>query len=680
MAGESSQPAFRLPASALSALERAPATDAAPVLATMDPRLQRMVAMRRQGVQKRASASTDANEAAVVAKVTDADAWESLSEVRMGARVGLPASDGTTIVTGRIPLDRIEHVRGQPFVQSMKAATRVTAALNRTVPELASAPDGLPPGHLASGGAHAIVGIVDFGCDFAHANLRDAAGQSRVAAIWDQLGAAGVDSPFGYGRLMRKPEIDAALSQPDPYQALRYGPDPDVPGGARGSHGTHVTDIAAGNGRGSSLPGVAPRASIMFVELASNDVPWEGPDVVGKSFGDSVQLLEAVTFLFNEAGAAPCVVNLSLGTNGGPHDGTTLVEEGFDRLLSQQPNRAIVLAAANSFADGIHASGTVVQGGQTDLPWVIPNNDGTSNEMELWYAGTDRFTMELIAPDGTTVAVVPPGENRTLTFQGRIVAFLANRLADPNNGDNMLGLFLEPELPPGRWVVRLRGTVVEDGTFHAWIERDDAGQSHFLPPLDNSHTIGSISCGQHTIVVGSYDAHKNALPLSFFSSSGPTRDNREKPEVSAPGHAVVAAHSRTGTGVVQKSGTSMAAPAVTGVVALMLSEAGAREATLPIAAIRDILKQSARAHPEQNNLPWHPRVGAGRAFASAAVARVIEFVQGVAAPAPLEIVAAPHAKRAAARRRTGKKSPAKAPSLPAGARTRAQARRPRSAR
>ena len=114
--------------------------------------------------------------------------------------------------------------------------------------------------------------------------------------------------------------------------------------------------------------------------------------------------------------------------------------------------------------------------------------------MEIWYAGIDRFTLEVLAPDGTSVAVVPPGQNKTLTFQGRVVMFLANRLNDPNNSDNTIGLFLEPELPAGQWVVRLRGDVVQNGTFHAWIERDDAGQSSFVEPLDNSHTLGSISC------------------------------------------------------------------------------------------------------------------------------------------------------------------------------------------
>ena len=85
-------------------------------------------------------------------------------------------------------------------------------------------------------------------------------------------------------------------------------------------------DIAAGNGRGSGFPGVAPGADLIFVELSSRI-----DDPATESFGNSKRLLEAVDYIFRKATALgrPAVVNLSLGTFGGPHDGTTPVEEFF---------------------------------------------------------------------------------------------------------------------------------------------------------------------------------------------------------------------------------------------------------------------------------------------------------------------------------------------------------------
>jgi subtilisin family serine protease len=590
------------------------------VLTQMDPRLQRAVVRSRQGIIKLPSSSTDVDEVAVVATVTDPVAWESLSEVRMGATIGTDDS-GQTMVTGRIPVSRIEAVRTQPFVTSLKASQRLQPVLDRTIAEIGARRDLLPSGNLTDGGRGAIVGVIDFGCDFAHQNFRKSDGTTRILAIWDQGGPSGPSSPFGFGKVHTRDAINAALTQPNPYTALGYGPPPDTPF-QRGSHGTHVMDIAAGNGRGSGVPGVAPKADFIFVEAAANDIPFSGSGAVGKSFGDSVQLLEAAKFIFEQAGDRPCVINVSLGTNGGPHDGSTLVEIGVDRLLIQASNRSMVIAASNSFADGIHTAGRVTAGGTIDLIWNIPSNDATSNELEIWYPGMDRFGVEVISPNGATQVRVEPGQTRALQNQGRVVLLAANRLSDPNNHDNMIGIFLEMGLPLGRWIIRLHGVQVQDGNFHAWIERDDAGQSSFPEPRDNSHTIGSISCGRETIVVGSYDAHKTNLPLSFFSSAGPTRDGREKPEVAAPGHNVLAAHSRTKTGTTRKSGTSMASPAVTGTVALVLSEASARGRSLTSAQIRETIIATVRRDPPSGN-QWDPRFGFGRVSAREAVGRVI---------------------------------------------------------
>src|SRR5262249_50742152 len=115
------------------------------------------------------------------------------------------------------------------------------------------------------------------------------------------------------------------------------------------------------------------------------------------------------------------------------------------------------------------------------------------------------------------------------------------------------------------------------------------------------------------IGVGSVDAQPAPTrSLSYFSSVGPTRDKRSKPEVSAPGHRVWAAWSRTGTKVTQKSGTSMASPAITGLVALLLADARSRNMNLDIAAIRQRLLAGVLRTPP-GGTEWDPRYGFGRA-------------------------------------------------------------------
>ncbi|HEV7913644.1 MAG TPA: S8 family serine peptidase [Albitalea sp.] len=582
----------------------------------MEPRLQRAIALHSAGMRRQASASTAEDEIAVIAKVSDLTQWTTLSEVRPGEVLGRPDSSGNTMVTARIPIRRIEFVRSQPFVVSLKAAQRVHQNLASTLPETQSRRSDLPAGSRAAGGKGVVVGIVDFGGDFAHENFMKPGRKTRLRALWNQNDPKVVAGATPkYGVVHRPAAINAALKKSNPYAALEYPIE-------AAAHGTHVMDIAAGNGRGSAVPGMAPAADLVFVELASSDVPWEGPEVVNKSFGDSVQLLEAIAFIFTDAGKRPCVVNMSLGTNGGPHDGSTLVEQGIDRLVRAAPNRAVVISASNSFADGIHAQGNVPAGAPFDLQVRTLPGQSTEDEVEIWYPGAHRLSVELIAPDGSSVGVVGAGDSAAIErVPGQPpVGVIANRLDDPNNHDNVINVWLAGSMPKGIWSLRLVGGPVPV-PFHAWIERNDSAQASFATARDDSHTLGSISCGHESIVVASYDAHKASLPTSFFSSAGPTRDGRQKPELAAPGHAVVAARSKSKTGTTTMSGTSMASPAVAGLVALVLAEAHARGKPLSSAQIRDVLIKSARLKPPA--AAWDARLGFGRISGKGAIAWLI---------------------------------------------------------
>ena len=195
------------------------------------------------------------------------------------------------------------------------------------------------------------------------------------------------------------------------------------------------------------------------------------------------------------------------------------MEQAIDRLVRQQPNRAVVIAASNSHDDGIHAQGTVPAAAPYELAWAVAPGDGSENELEIWYPGAARLDVEIVAPNGQKIGTLSPGNSGTVTRNGTQVLFAASRLADPNNGDNTIGIFLSRRLAPGTWKLRLTNTTGAEVAFHAWIERDDSGQSTFLPPArDDHYTLGSISCGHEAIVVGSYDAH-NVRRLDRFPSS-----------------------------------------------------------------------------------------------------------------------------------------------------------------
>src|SRR5207248_1064273 len=155
------------------------------------------------------------------------------------------------VVTARVPLGLIVTVRRDPNVRSLKASRTYAPSLAHSVPEIHATATQLvraaPPTGVT--GAGTVIALLDWGFDFVHSNFRTRTGGTRLLWLWDQRGGklARSPEPYGEGREWSPADIDAALAQPDPYTALGYDPVvADVTG--FGAHGTHVADIAAGNG------------------------------------------------------------------------------------------------------------------------------------------------------------------------------------------------------------------------------------------------------------------------------------------------------------------------------------------------------------------------------------------------------------------------------------------------
>lgn len=490
------------------------------------------------------------------------------------------------IATCRVKRGDITHVRSDPNVLSMKAPVEVQAESARIDSDPFAPPTDAvanvdvrrPPGERATGRG-VVVGFVDTGCDFTHPDFRLSNGGTRILALWDQRSTfrGGSNNQYGYGAIHSASDIDRALATPDPFSALGYQlPASTSEDGAL--HGTHVASIAAGNGHAQGPLGVAPNADLVFVEMVARRLP----EVYG--LADSATLLEAVDFIARVAGSRPWVVNLSLGEQGGPHDGLTLIEQGLDEIVRAGPGRAICQSTGNYFGRRSHAAGNLRPGDSRVLRWEIDAADVTPNEMEIWYSGRDSFAVEVRSPDGQRVGPVKLGEQRILGASGQELCKVYHRAKDPNNHDNQVVIFVYPGAAGGSWEVELFATDVVDGRFNAWVERDAAcpGCASRLAPEDavQLSTTGTICNGFRTIVVGAYNPHSPHRELASFSSAGPTRDGRVKPDLIAPGVSILAARSAspdlrpTGTRLTRMSGTSMAAPHVTGTVALMFEAAG----------------------------------------------------------------------------------------------------------
>ena len=190
---------------------------------------------------------------------------------------------------------------------------------------------GTEQGTLSSGrnlsGTGVIVAVIDSGIDYTHPDFRNADGTTRILNLWDQtIPADSVADPFpaengetsflgapsGYflGTEFTRAVIDRALEQTTERERFALCPSRDISG-----HGTHVTGIAAGNGRASQgrYRGVAYESPLLIVKLGT---PGE------RSFPRTTELMQAVDYCIRKAQeyGMPIVINLSFGNNYGSHE------------------------------------------------------------------------------------------------------------------------------------------------------------------------------------------------------------------------------------------------------------------------------------------------------------------------------------------------------------------------
>ena len=349
----------------------------------------------------------------------------------------------------------------------------------------------------------------------------------------------------------------------------------------------------------------------------------------------------------------PLVVNISLGTNGGAHDGSSGVSRWLDAYLAA-PGRAICIAAGNAGQEKaqtegdlgwimgrIHSQGRVpARGLEVELEWTVVGDgieDRSENELEVWYGSQDRFAVAVKPPgDAGWIAVNPREFVENYRLPSGTTLSIYNELYHPTNGANYIAVYLSPNLDPGAfrgidagvWKVRLVGEEVRDGRFNAWIERDDPAElepaggrrlyrfpSFFTEATHtDSHSISSLACGHRIIAVSNLDDARQRINAT--SSQGPTRDGRYKPEIAAPGTDVVAANgfAHPDQPWISMSGTSMASPYVAGVVGLML----AANPGLSAAQCAGILLRTAKPLPGAS-YDWGNDVGFGRLNPAAAI-------------------------------------------------------------
>jgi hypothetical protein len=232
----------------------------------------------------------------------------------------------------------------------------------------------------------------------------------------------------------------------------------------------------------------------------------------------------------------------------------------------------------------------------------------------------------LKTPSGQIGDFVMPGDDRFLEFPASRRAFVSSQVGHPSNGDNRIGFIFEKGdgWETGNWELMLRGETVNNGRFHVWTDRhNDTSAISFAEPTENC-TVTLPGTARNIITVGGFVSRPKTMPpnnvqgeLEEDSGRGPTRDGRLKPDLTAPGIEIMAPGNRKDHvecfNYVPQGGTSMAAPHVTGLVALLLSI----WPRLTAKQIKLLLEHSAASDTATGATPNH-RWGAGKLDAVAA--------------------------------------------------------------
>jgi subtilisin family serine protease len=497
-------------------------------------------------------------------------------------------------VVVRVDRDQARALLNVPGVSAVRRMTPQTVD-NASSGELIGSPAAWANGTGLTGQGVRI-GIIDTGIDYSHqdfgGNGAFAPNDRTIIGDSPNFPSAKVAGGYDFAGDSYNAGNPSAVAVPDP------DPSDCAASATVTGHGTHVAGTAAGYGEnadGSTYtgpwnattdlsamhigPGVAPQATLYALRVfgctgSTNLVPqaldWAmDPDDNG-NFTDHLD-----------------VVNMSLGSNyGSALDPNSVavdnaVQAGVQVVMSagNAGDLTYVSGSPGSAVRAVTAASSVDAGRQIDAFRFTPSG-GTATT----YAGSNSVSYNWTGkPDITAAVYVPTDRDGCTAFSGADLTNAAGHvLALEWNPDNL------PSQPCGS-VTRGNnavaagavGVVIADQTdlistgltgvsqIPMAISQRYVGDA-ILAAVPVGTTGGSVTFSGSLVLNGSENYTPREDTVSTFSSRGPSLGtNALKPDLSAPGDTIFSAESGSGSEGQTLNGTSMAAPHVAGLMALL---------------------------------------------------------------------------------------------------------------
>lgn len=221
----------------------------------------------------------------------------------------VPYSESADAAAGAESADitpRLKKIKGVRAIErSRKAVPAMDIARSYYDASLINEGSGLPSPYTGKG---IVVGFCDIGFDPDHINFKDINGDLRVKRL-----------------VQYKETTGERIVLNSPEEIINWGTDY-----AGTFHATHVAGIIAGKAEDSPYTGMAPDAEIVAVTSSLYDVSL---------LAGAEDIIEYAT-----SQGKPCVINMSVGSYTGPHDGSSL----FNRYLASLGREAIICMASGN--------------------------------------------------------------------------------------------------------------------------------------------------------------------------------------------------------------------------------------------------------------------------------------------------------------------------------------------